>query len=225
MQYPRFHEAAHSVAWQRGVKDTSRQGRYHNHRFRTVAEEVGLQVQRDSRFGWTRTDLRASTAAAYSGVLREELRAASPSLLTVGDRRQATATRRNQDAYVSVWTPARAGRRQRVPRRSDDLSRSPRRHDEALALKLKESRRRRGARAGPKRGGQRDCRTACRSTPVHNSSSHANGMQPTPAPGDSQPECVSSSSAAGLRPARRPSRIRPVACPGRHVAVKSDLVV
>ena len=66
-----LHEAAHSVAWQRGVKDTSRQGRYHNHRFQTVAEEVGLQVQRDSRFGWTRTDLRASTAAAYSGVLRD----------------------------------------------------------------------------------------------------------------------------------------------------------
>ena len=55
-----LHEAAHSVAWQRGISDTSRQGRYHNHRFRTVAEELGLQVQRDSAFGWTQTDLRAS---------------------------------------------------------------------------------------------------------------------------------------------------------------------
>ena len=71
MQYPRFHEAGHSVAWQRGIKDTSRQGRYHNHRFLTVAEELGLQVQRDAVFGWTQTDLRASTAAAYSGVLQE----------------------------------------------------------------------------------------------------------------------------------------------------------
>ena len=66
-----LHEAAHSVAWQRGISDTSRQGRYHNHRFRTVAEELGLQVQRDSAFGWTQTKLRASTAAAYSGVLGE----------------------------------------------------------------------------------------------------------------------------------------------------------
>ena len=66
-----LHEAAHSVAWQRGIKDTSRQGRYHNHCFQTVAEELGLQVQRDSAFGWTQTDLRASTAAAYSGVLRD----------------------------------------------------------------------------------------------------------------------------------------------------------
>ena len=77
------HEAAHSVAWQRGINDTSRQGRYHNHRFQKVAEELGLQVQRDSAFGWTQTDLRASTAAAYSGVLKElELhvpRARSPS--------------------------------------------------------------------------------------------------------------------------------------------------
>jgi hypothetical protein len=65
------HEAAHSVAWQRGIKDTSRQGRYHNHRFQRVAEELGLHVQRDSAFGWTQTHLGGSTAAAYSGVLRE----------------------------------------------------------------------------------------------------------------------------------------------------------
>jgi len=46
-----LHEAAHSVGWQRGIKQTSRQGRYHNHRFQTVAEELGLQVQRDSPYG------------------------------------------------------------------------------------------------------------------------------------------------------------------------------
>ena len=70
-----LHEAAHSVAWQRSIKDTSRQGRYHNRRFQTVAEELGLHVQRDSAFGWTRTSLRTSTVAAYSGVLSElELR-------------------------------------------------------------------------------------------------------------------------------------------------------
>ena len=66
-----LHEAAHSVTWERGIKDTSRQGRYHNHQFRSAAEELGLQVQRDSAFGWTQTTLRASTAATYSGVLRE----------------------------------------------------------------------------------------------------------------------------------------------------------
>jgi hypothetical protein len=36
-----------------------------------VAEELGLQVQQDSAYGWTQTTLRASTADAYGGVLRE----------------------------------------------------------------------------------------------------------------------------------------------------------
>jgi hypothetical protein len=40
MQYPRVHEAAHGLANTRGVKDTSRQGRYHNKRFRALAEEL-----------------------------------------------------------------------------------------------------------------------------------------------------------------------------------------
>lgn len=37
-----IHEAAHTVAAERGVKDTSRQYRYHNGRFREIAEEMGL---------------------------------------------------------------------------------------------------------------------------------------------------------------------------------------
>jgi len=37
-----IHEAAHSVAFTRGVKDTSRQYRYHNRRFRAICEEMGL---------------------------------------------------------------------------------------------------------------------------------------------------------------------------------------
>ena len=38
-----IHEAAHSVAFTRGVKDTSRQYRYHNRRFRAICEEMGLE--------------------------------------------------------------------------------------------------------------------------------------------------------------------------------------
>ena len=37
-----IHEAAHTVAMTRGVKDVSRQNRYHNRRFRTICEEMGL---------------------------------------------------------------------------------------------------------------------------------------------------------------------------------------
>lgn len=37
-----IHEAAHTVASTRGVKDVSRQNRYHNKRFRSICEEMGL---------------------------------------------------------------------------------------------------------------------------------------------------------------------------------------
>lgn len=40
-----IHEAAHTVAITRGVKDVSRQNRYHNRRFRTICEEMGLAWQ------------------------------------------------------------------------------------------------------------------------------------------------------------------------------------
>lgn len=37
-----LHEAVHGIAASRGVRDTSRAGRYHNRRFLAIAEELGL---------------------------------------------------------------------------------------------------------------------------------------------------------------------------------------
>lgn len=37
-----LHEAVHGIAAARGVRDTSRAGRYHNRRFLAIAEELGL---------------------------------------------------------------------------------------------------------------------------------------------------------------------------------------
>ncbi|WP_314177045.1 hypothetical protein [Streptomyces winkii] len=37
-----LHEAVHGIAAARGIRDTSRAGRYHNRRFLAVAEELGL---------------------------------------------------------------------------------------------------------------------------------------------------------------------------------------
>jgi hypothetical protein len=37
-----LHEAVHGIAARRGIRDTSRAGRYHNRRFLAVAEELGL---------------------------------------------------------------------------------------------------------------------------------------------------------------------------------------
>ena len=39
-----LHEAAHGLAHARKISDTSRQGRYHNRRYATLAQELGLEV-------------------------------------------------------------------------------------------------------------------------------------------------------------------------------------
>ena len=61
-----LHEAAHALAHARGIKDTSRQGRYHNKQFKTCAEEVGLAVEHDDNFGWSVTTITPATELAYA---------------------------------------------------------------------------------------------------------------------------------------------------------------
>ena len=58
-----LHEAAHALAHKRQLKDTSRQGRYHNRRFKDLAEQVGLQVEHHPTLGWSPTTLPERTAA------------------------------------------------------------------------------------------------------------------------------------------------------------------
>jgi len=66
-----LHEAAHALAHVRGIKDTSRQGRWHNARFKTLAEELGIAVTKDPRNGWSPTSVTAETRQAYAEVLAE----------------------------------------------------------------------------------------------------------------------------------------------------------
>ena len=70
-----LHEAAHGLAQARGVQDTSRQGRYHNRRYATLAGELGLEVASVEPIGWSATTVPDITAAAYAGQL-ENLAAA-----------------------------------------------------------------------------------------------------------------------------------------------------
>jgi hypothetical protein len=70
-----LHEAAHGLAQARGVQDTSRQGRYHNRRYATLARELGLDVATVKPIGWSATTVPTPTAAAYAGQL-EDLAAA-----------------------------------------------------------------------------------------------------------------------------------------------------
>jgi hypothetical protein len=73
-----LHAAGHALASERGVKDASRQGRYHNREFKTI-EELGLDVGQDPPFGWTATTVPAATAARYTdalAILSQELSSA-----------------------------------------------------------------------------------------------------------------------------------------------------
>ncbi|MGH7745754.1 MAG: hypothetical protein ACREQ5_13345 [Candidatus Dormibacteria bacterium] len=60
-----IHEAAHGVAFARGVKDTSRGGKYHNKKFKDIAESMGLVIAHDPVIGFSPTTLPPSTAAEY----------------------------------------------------------------------------------------------------------------------------------------------------------------
>ncbi|WP_378734888.1 hypothetical protein [Nocardia brasiliensis] len=52
-----LHEAAHGLAAARGIKDTSRQGRYHNAKFKEIAEELRLEVSHTKEIGWSSSTL------------------------------------------------------------------------------------------------------------------------------------------------------------------------
>jgi hypothetical protein len=70
-----LHEAAHGLAQARGIADTSRQGRYHNRRYATLARELGLEVTSIQPIGWSATTVPQPTAHAYADQL-EDLAAA-----------------------------------------------------------------------------------------------------------------------------------------------------
>jgi hypothetical protein len=64
-----LHEAAHGLADARGIKDTSRQGRYHNRRYARLAAEVGLDVACDPSTGWSQITIPDRLAEVYADVL------------------------------------------------------------------------------------------------------------------------------------------------------------
>jgi hypothetical protein len=109
-----IHEAVHALAEARGVKETSRQGRYHNRKFVALAEELGLtydcdrnrgadgQLVPDTRIGWSHVVLTPETRTRYMGLLdllRKEITAYRGSGKFVSAPvRQAT------HAYAIFWT-------------------------------------------------------------------------------------------------------------------------
>lgn len=93
-----LHEAAHAVAHERGVKDTSRRGRYHNKRFVAIARELGLvwpeDQAPDAGTGYSNVKLTDEAAETWADALAalDEGRAAWRSIVT--DEVVAEAPRR-----------------------------------------------------------------------------------------------------------------------------------
>jgi curved DNA-binding protein CbpA len=65
-----MHEATHALAAARGIKDTSRQGRYHNKHFKTLADELGIEVEFVKLIGWAPTALPDKAAEVYTRQLQ-----------------------------------------------------------------------------------------------------------------------------------------------------------
>lgn len=61
-----LHEAAHALANARGIQDTSRQGRYHNAKFKALGEELGITVEKDGTIGWSLTTMGELGAKRYT---------------------------------------------------------------------------------------------------------------------------------------------------------------
>lgn len=64
-----LHEATHALAAAREIKDTSRQHRYHNRRFRDLAEELGLTYPHerpDRTIGYSAVEITEATLKEYA---------------------------------------------------------------------------------------------------------------------------------------------------------------
>jgi hypothetical protein len=67
-----LHEGAHTLAKVREVQDTSRQGRWHNAKFRTLAEEMGLEYRKgeaSKTLGFSEVTLTDKTVTEYADLL------------------------------------------------------------------------------------------------------------------------------------------------------------
>lgn len=66
-----IHEMVHLLNLQNEIQDTSRSGMYHNKKFKQVAEQHGLIVEKNEKYGWCITKLN-DEAAEYIHSLDEE---------------------------------------------------------------------------------------------------------------------------------------------------------
>jgi hypothetical protein len=111
-----LHEAAHALAAVREITDTSRQGRYHNARFRELATELGLSVAKVGTIGWSGTELTEQTRAAYRAQL---VTLGKATLHRRGESRGEATGRKSNNNGAALSCPT-CGRKLRASRSSAD---------------------------------------------------------------------------------------------------------
>lgn len=112
-----LHEAAHGVAAARGVRDTSRAGRYHNRKFVTIAEELGLEHDEPPHpsTGFSLVALRPETRRRYEEVIQHLERVLEAYAVTRSDMFRGPVTRMSSSGGgVRVKVVCECGRNVRV---------------------------------------------------------------------------------------------------------------
>ena len=102
-----LHEAVHVYCDSVGIKDTSRNGRWHNARFRKVGEEFGLVLVNNATIGWSTTSVPDETQATY----REEITLLRKALRSF--RKPEVSAMKKAKTTVRVGT--QSGRKVTVP--------------------------------------------------------------------------------------------------------------
>lgn len=68
-----LHEMVHLDNVNKGIQDTSNNGFYHNTKYRKTAEEHGLIVKKDAKYGWCITELNEESEAFIDSLNLEEV--------------------------------------------------------------------------------------------------------------------------------------------------------
>lgn len=86
-----IHEMAHLYANEKNIKDTSRNGSYHNKKYKEIAEQHGLNVQQDSKYGWTITTLNGQTTALVANITDQTFELYRQKLVKVASTRKSSS--------------------------------------------------------------------------------------------------------------------------------------
>lgn len=92
----------------RGIQDTSRQGRWHNERFRALGTELGLTLEHHNQIGWSITTVPDDTCRRY----RDELEGLA--LALVAYRRREPGRHGGRKSNNGLTAECDCGRKIRV---------------------------------------------------------------------------------------------------------------